>query len=208
MKKILIFSFVFLCLFSVFGDVYKYTDSEGKVYLVDSIYKVPPEYRSKAEILPSGKEVSKQDKMFSDVFLMKKSVKKIGGVYKNFVYEKIKPYIFAVLFLFLVAVVLSFWQRDWIFSLMVFLVFFLVSEFVFLFAVYPKVVRATKVYSYLTSRYFGKSLSVADKVKKYSLENAVISRPVDLNPYGLYKRVDMLAEFYDNASLSALKKTK
>jgi len=208
MKKILIFSFVFLCLFSVFGDVYKYTDSEGKVYLVDSIYQVPPKYRSRVEILPSGKEVSEEEKMFADVFLLKKTVKKIGGVYKNFVYEKVKPCIFAVLFLFFVVIILSLWRKDWLFTLNISIVFLILFELIFLFAVYPKVVRATKVYSYLTSRYFGKSLNVADKVKKYSLEDAIISRPVDLNPYGLYKRVNLLAEFYDNASVSALKKTK
>ncbi len=200
MKKIVYFLLFFIFSFSLFADVYKYTDEKGKVYFVDSIYQVPMNYRKNMEILPSGKDINEQENTFARLFLGQGKTSLIGDMYFEFLRLKVKNILVFVALLFLLTIILILYLRDFFWGLNLLLVFILFMQGIYLFGVYPRVKRATLVYSYLTKRYYAKKLKVAAKVKKESLENAVSKNPVPLNPFSYYKKVERLRDFYNQIS--------
>ncbi|BBB32346.1 hypothetical protein TTHT_0780 [Thermotomaculum hydrothermale] len=201
MKKTIFFLFIIFISFSAFSDVYKYKDEKGRVYFVDSIYQVPLNYRKNMEILPSGKDVNREEKFFADIFLNKDTVVKAGNFYYNFIFSKIKPLLVFWLIVFVIFLILMFKIKDFLWILNLLLLFLILTEGIYLFGVYPAVKRGTIVYSYLTTRFFNKSMSVSERVKKYALENAVAKNPLPLNPYSYYLKTKRLKEFYNKISL-------
>ena len=204
MKKVF---FVFLSIIFailVFSDVYKYKDENGKVYIVDSIYQVPLNYRDKVEVLPSGKDVIKQEKAFQNFVLKGDLKRKIGDSYFNFVLNKIKKGLIILSIVILFIIFFSVKGGDFWWYLSGFLLILLVIEFSYLFYFYPETRKSTRIYSYLTQSYLSKRIAIPERIKKFSLENAVMKNPVPLNPYGYYKRVSRLRDFYDSISLEAL----
>ncbi len=204
MKKMLFFVFLFVFSFSLLADVYKYTDEKGRVYFVDSIYQVPFNYRRKMEILPSGKDVNKQEKPFERFLLQKNGIVKAGDLFKDFVFEKVKTWLFFVGFLFVFLVIIAFYLQDIWWGINFLLLFFLVFEGIYLFVFYPKVKRCTEVYSYLTRRYIARELKVPDRVKKDALEDVLSRRPVPLNPFSYFGCIMRLEDFYNKISAEVL----
>ncbi len=201
MKRALLVFLAVILFFPLLADVYKYTDEKGNVYFVDSIYKVPLNYRKSVEVLPSGKDINEQEKPFANIFLKKENKGKVGDLYTSFVLSRIKGWLILLSLVFVIFLFIVFHSKDFLWAVNLLLLFFLLFEGVYLFAVYPSVKRATIVYSYLTKHYLSNSLSPADRVKKYSLENAVSKNPIPLNPYAYYKKVRLLKEFYNEISI-------
>ena len=204
MKKVFFVFLVILFVFPVFSDVYRYKDENGKVYIVDSIYQVPLNYRDRVEVLPSGKDVIKQEKAFQNLVLKGDLKRKIGDSYFNFILDKIKGGLIVLSITLLLIVFLFVKSGDFWWYLSGFLLIFLLVEFSYLFYFYPETKKATRVYSYLTQSYLSKKIAIPERVKKFSLENAVMKNPVPLNPYGYFKRVSRLKDFYNSISLEAL----
>ncbi len=200
MKKAVFLILFFVFSLILFADVYKYTDKKGRVYFVDSIYQVPMNYRKNMEILPSGKDINEQEKTFARLLLEKKETIKIGDMYYHFLLSKTRILFIVVFLLLLLIIGLIIHFKDFFWALNLLLVFFLFFEGVYIFGFYPEVKNATVIYSYLTKRYCSKKISIPERVKKYSLENAVSKNPIPFNPFLYYKKVERLKDFYNQIS--------
>lgn len=201
MKKAVFLILFFIFSLTLFADVYKYTDEKGRVYFVDSIYQVPMNYRKNMEILPSGKDINEQENTFARFLLEKKETIKIGDMYYHFLLAKTRILFVAVFLLLLLIIGLILYFKDFFWALNLLLVFFLFFEGIYIFGFYPEVKNATVIYSYLTKRYCSEKISISERVKKYSLENAVSKNPIPLNPFSYYKKVERLKDFYNQISL-------
>ncbi len=204
MKTAFLFFLLLLVSFNVVADVYKYKDEKGRVYFVDSIYKVPLNYKKSVEILPSGKDINQQEEIFFKAFLAKDKKVKFGDLYFNFILEKTRKWVAGILLIFGVVLLIILFQRDFFWGINYLVILFLLTEVIYIFVVYPEVREATRVYSYLTRKHLAVAFSVSDRVKKHSLENSIIYKPIPLNPYKYFRKVILLKEFYNKKSIEVL----
>ncbi len=202
MRKAIFLLFLLMLTPNVEANVYKYKDKSGKVYFVDSVYQIPKEYLANAEVLPSGKELNKVEKRI--LARMNSENLKIGDMFFFDLTNKLKMWIGGYLFIFLILFLYFNFKRDYLSVFSVILFFFLVWQGIYIFKIYPETRETVLVYSYLTKKIYDKKLSVAERVKKTSLEHAVLNRPLPLNPYSFYKKVLKIRDFYNYLSQGEL----
>jgi len=199
MKKVFFCFILFLLVFNVKADVYKYRDENGKVYFVDSVYQIPREYLPTAEILPSGKEVNKVEKRV--LTKLNSGIAKAGDMLISDLKERLKIWLGGYFLLFVIFLIYFAFKRDYLSLVALFLLFFLVWQGIYIFKIYPETRKAVFVYSYITDKFYKDRLSVVGRVKKVSLENRVLNKPLPLNPYRFYKNVKKIRDFYNSLSL-------
>ncbi len=166
------------------GDVLKYRDDQGRLVLVDSPKAIPPRYRNRVEIVPSGKAADKLDNNLTKLLLNGCTPREINRYFLKYLF--LNRWGFGLLTIFLLMIFLPIIFKNAISSINTFLIllFFLIIFHLFVFV--PSLQKRSYLFTGVIRHIEGISFPVEAGIRYKILSIRIHSEILPLIPLNVY----------------------